>query len=294
MNRKLPHITRARRRVQARSALLLTLIAAAFAALAQLSARAALPLGVLLALQTLLCVLGFGGSAYLGLCVLDGDHSRLLPLRRLSRAQLLWLFALGACCVCPMALMADLIDALRVSPLETAASAPAVSAPVGLFTARLVKSALIAPLAEELFFRGYLLAGLARYGTGRAVAVVSLSFALMHGSPAHALLGALLCLLTLQTGSLLAPFAVHACYNATLLVLDALGLSALVCGWSLVACAVKLLGSAAAVAALKKLYGARTAKGSFSLPAPGALSRRERALLLAAAAALLLSMILGG
>ena len=224
------NLVKARRRVRMRSALLLTLGAFALTALVRgllsLPALAAVPRGAATLLETACTVLAFGGGAYLGLCVLDGDHRSIVPMRRLSRAQMRWLALLGVLAVCPMALISDLTDALRGMRAAGASQAAAANA------ALLVKRVLIVPVCEELFFRGYLLPALSPQGRLRASVIVSLCFALMHGSAltAHAALGLLLCLLTIQTGSLLAPILVHAGCNLALTALGALGLSGLLMG----------------------------------------------------------------
>lgn len=288
------NLVKARRRVRMRSALLLTLGAFALTALVRgllsLPALAAVPRGAATLLETACTVLAFGGGAYLGLCVLDGDHRSIVPMRRLSRAQMRWLALLGVLAVCPMALISDLTDALRGMRAAGASQAAAANA------ALLVKRVLIVPVCEELFFRGYLLPALSPQGRLRASVIVSLCFALMHGSAltAHAALGLLLCLLTIQTGSLLAPILVHAGYNLALTALGALGLSGLLMGWSLPACIVKVIGCAAFAAVLKRAVTARPAGGTFALWEGEGLTKRETALLASAAALLLLSMIVGG
>ena len=288
------NLVKARRRVRMRSALLLTLGAFALTALMRgllsLPALAAVPRGAATLLETACTVLAFGGGAYLGLCVLDGDHRSIVPMRRLSRAQMRWLALLGVLAVCPMALISDLTDALRGMRAAGASQAAAANA------ALLVKRVLIVPVCEELFFRGYLLPALSPQGRLRASVIVSLCFALMHGSAltAHAALGLLLCLLTIQTGSLLAPILVHAGCNLALTALGALGLSGLLMGWSLPACIVKATGCAAFAAVLKRAVTARPAGGTFALWEGEGLTKRETALLASAAALLLLSMIVGG
>ncbi|MBI4337821.1 MAG: CPBP family intramembrane metalloprotease [Chloroflexi bacterium] len=83
---------------------------------------------------------------------------------------------------------------------------------------------LLAPLAEELFFRGFLLQGLLRpLGTWGAVGVSSLVFGISHGAlgmviPA-ALAGMLLGALFLRTRSIWAPIGAHALQNAIVLSL---------------------------------------------------------------------------
>jgi uncharacterized protein len=81
---------------------------------------------------------------------------------------------------------------------------------------------LVAPLAEELFFRGLLFGVLrSRFGVAWGVVVTGALFSLVHavGSPPETLivlfvLGAGLCLLYLRTGSLLPCIGLHALNNA--------------------------------------------------------------------------------
>jgi uncharacterized protein len=81
---------------------------------------------------------------------------------------------------------------------------------------------LIAPIAEEVFFRGFLFPILrARAGVAWGVVITGALFSLVHalGSPVEALivlfvLGAGLCLLYLRTGSLLPCIGLHALNNA--------------------------------------------------------------------------------
>ena len=79
---------------------------------------------------------------------------------------------------------------------------------------------VVAPLVEELVFRGVLLRGLrARYGTAVAVFLSSLLFALVHIQPGAIIYagigGLILGLVSVWTGSTVASFALHASINAT-------------------------------------------------------------------------------
>lgn len=290
---------RARRRVRMRSALLLTLGAGLCTALLRaLTGTGRMPYAACWLLELGAALLCFGGGAYLGLCVLDGDHCRLVPARALTRAQTLHLCLLGALAVCPASLARDIVMKL-MGGVYGADGFGAMDS--RQFVQTLLRSALIAPVCEELFFRGYLYGAFRRYGRLGATALVSLCFALVHafaGAPgsltAYALLGALLCLVTERTRSILAPVLVHACYNAALIVLSHLGLSALLMGWSFAACAVRLAGCAAFAAALRRAYTARGTARTLVLWEGGALSRREKALLIACAALLALLLALGG
>ncbi len=80
--------------------------------------------------------------------------------------------------------------------------------------------AVLAPLGEELVFRGYLQRVLgARYGTMRAVIVTSVLFAAIHLNPASLLalfaLGVVFALLRVWTGSIWPAILAHAMQNGT-------------------------------------------------------------------------------
>ncbi|MBL9139361.1 MAG: CPBP family intramembrane metalloprotease [Verrucomicrobiales bacterium] len=88
-----------------------------------------------------------------------------------------------------------------------------------------------APVAEEVFLRGFLYAGLAasRLRAGGAIAVTAVLFTLLHIAQYDwvdlgqiAIIGLLLGLARWQTGSLLVPLAMHIALNFTSLTLFAL------------------------------------------------------------------------
>ena len=78
---------------------------------------------------------------------------------------------------------------------------------------------IIAPVAEEVIFRGYLYGVIRRFG-GRIPALLtsSLLFAAIHvhlpSMPGLLILAVILCLLYERTGSLWAPITMHALFNA--------------------------------------------------------------------------------
>jgi len=77
----------------------------------------------------------------------------------------------------------------------------------------------VAPLVEEVVFRGVFFPALARHrGIPAAVVLVSMLFALIHGHPPAALplfiVGSTLATAYLYTGSLLVPIFIHAIFNA--------------------------------------------------------------------------------
>ena len=285
-----------------RSALLLALWAFVVAALSRLVPviLPGMPAAVLALLGMLFLLAGFGAAAYLGLYVLDGRHEELIPRRVLSPAQIMWYALLGVLAVAPASLCQDVLLGIFGVPAEAGGAGADASA----FLLMLIRSVLLAPVLEELFFRGYLQGALARYGKMQAVAAVSLIFALMHGDLLilpHAAIGALLGLVALRTDSILAPMLVHGCYNLSILLLTYLGLDGLFAGLSVISCALRVGLTLAFIYALRRAWTARVVRLKFELPDIDSWSRenmpltRWEALLLASAAAyVLLAAVITG
>lgn len=230
----------------------------------------------------------FGVPAYLGLCEIDGDQRGLLSLRRLSGAQALWLAASGALLVCPMTLLSDVIAAViaRFAAAFGAQASAALSGADGmsLLLPMLLASGVLAPVCEEVFFRGYLMGAFARYGTARVAAMTTLLFAAAHGMGAdmavYALLGLVFSAASLRAGSVLASCLMHMAYNVTLILLSATPLSPLFTGLTPVGCIVRLLGCAVLCYTAKRAWLARGAReGHAQAIRP---SRREMAVMLIA------------
>lgn len=285
--------TRARRRVRTSSALFLCAFSLAGMLLLRLLAA---KLGQAAGLGAAGTLLFFALPAALGLFVVDGDQSHLLGNRALSGAQALWLAAAGVLAVCPMSLLADVIEALAAMFGAAAGEAAASAEPD--FLPAFLQSGVLAPVCEELFFRGYLLGVFSRYGRAGAAAATALLFAAAHGVtlsfPCQALFGLLLAALALRTGSVLAPLLAHMAYNTALLMIAGAGLSPLFSGLSPASGLVRLAGCAAFAWALRRTFAAKGTRAA----ADGALrlGRREliwlAAALLAAAAAQMLTEVL--
>lgn len=291
--------SKARRRVRTRAALFLTL--ASFAGLILLRIlRVALHAGGLSALAlsaagTLMCFLL---PALAGLFLLDGDQSTMLPMRRLSAQHVLFLSIAGALMVCPMSLLADMPGAaarlMGFAWSERAAGAPDAS----LFLPYLLVSGVLAPICEELFFRGYLLGTFARFGRGRAVWTSALLFALAHGIDTaflpRLLLGALLGDMVARMGSLFASMLVHGCYNTALIVISFSGAGGLFSGYSMPSCAVRLLGTALCWGAYARACRAKTSRVKVNILTGERLGKREIALLAAACIATIAAVVITG
>ena len=86
-----------------------------------------------------------------------------------------------------------------------------------------VTAVIVAPIAEETFFRGFVIGGLRRrFGTAAAVLLSALLFTLPHPPvtiyPIIFLLGILLALLYVQTKSLWPGILLHALFNGVAFV----------------------------------------------------------------------------
>lgn len=278
--------SKARRRVRTRAALFLT--AVSFTGLislgilrltVQMSALSSVALG---AAGTLVCFLL---PALAGLFLIDGDQSAMLPMRSLSAQHRLFLSLTGALLVCPMSLLADFPGAaLRLMGFalpERAAGALDAS----LFLPCLLASGVLAPICEELFFRGYLMGVFTRYGRGRAIVSSALLFSLAHGVDMaflpRALIGALLGAMTMRTGSLFAAMLVHGCYNIAIILINFSGASGLFTGYSMLSCAVRLMGSALCWGAYARACRARMPRVTAEIRIGG--FKKKEIMLLAAA-----------
>ena len=286
---------RARRRVRTRVALFLSLASLAGLVLIRLLGTALRVSGLsAVALSTAGTLLCFLLPALAGLFLLDGDQHQMLALRALSAQHVLCLAAAGALFVGPAALLAELPGAaLRLCGVELAQTA--VSAPdSALFLPMLLQSALLAPICEELFFRGYLMGAFARAGRGKAIAAAALLFAAAHGVAAaflpRFLFGCLLGALAQRTGSILAPMLMHGCYNAAVLMIGFSGVS--LGGSSLLFCALGLLSAALCFAMVARVYLARANRAPVDWG--GALNGREIAKVAVSVLAVIAAVIITG
>ncbi len=271
-----------------RCALACSLFIVLAGALSVSGAYEALPQWAAMLIQTGVTVLCFGFPAVYGLFIVDGDQRDKLACRALSAEQLRWLAAAGVLLVCPMTLLSDLLSApfVRMGILSSGTQA---APPLVLFVPMLVKSVLIAPVCEELFFRGYLTAALRAAGSRGVLLISALFFALVHGVDTSLapmfLLGLLLGVLMTRTDSLLAPVIVHAAYNLTVLLLSFSGLGGLFAGLGFASCLIRVPLCAAFVFALKEAYTARGACRALRFGPP--LTLRQKILIGFALAALI-------
>lgn len=77
---------------------------------------------------------------------------------------------------------------------------------------------IVAPITEELLFRGIILTKLKRYGKTFAIIIVSLLFGLLHGNLSQTIpafvMSLFLCQVTLKSGSIIPAISIHMINNA--------------------------------------------------------------------------------
>lgn len=91
-------------------------------------------------------------------------------------------------------------------------------------TLSVIAAAVIAPIGEELLFRGAMLSAWEKRGAKTAVLVTAVLFAMMHGSllglPGEIFGGLMLGLIVIWTDSIYAGMAFHTVYNAAALLMN--------------------------------------------------------------------------
>jgi len=189
------------------------------------------------------------GSQLVGLiaCVVlasrrfDGGVSAFLLGRPDARPRRTWrltlTIALIAIGLCPVIAYLALQLVLVIDPAFTPPEHPTLSAlqeePSWLLSAALwLGAAVIAPLAEECFFRGLLQTMLVGLTENRWVSIllVSLAFGLVHYPQPHAVVALVFLSILIgyayeRTGSLAAPVMIHALFNLKTLVWEAIARS---------------------------------------------------------------------
>lgn len=156
--------------------------------------------------------------------------ARLRPWFVLSAA-----FTIVAALLCPIILDSATSVVLYFAPDHEFAPHPTIKAlqdraePTGMIILLWAGAVVIAPIAEELFFRGLLQTLLVRLVRSRwlAICLASLSFGAVHFQQPHAIPALVVLALLLgyayeRTGSVLPPILIHALFNLKTLIWDTL------------------------------------------------------------------------
>lgn len=157
--------------------------------------------------------------ALVGIHVVRSDRSRITAWLALRWRDVLWGVGGGVVLVAFNGAYGWLLERASISAPDVADMLHGMLPWPALFA----WAALLAPVVEELYFRGHLLEAFTkRLGGGWAAAITTITFAAIHGIPAFlpAFLVFALLLLALRrrTGGLVAPIIAHMINNAVALL----------------------------------------------------------------------------
>jgi len=160
-----------------------------------------------------LVLLGRGQSARLDFSRLFGPKPTSRTIKLIVVAVPLGLLSLAGFWLLFLPLSYAAPDFVRSWAIENAANQPVDN--VSMWIGRTIIAVIVAPLVEEVLFRGFLLHRWAlRWGTGTGVVLSSILFALGHVELlGHFLFGVVMCALYLRTRSLWVPIAAHSLNN---------------------------------------------------------------------------------
>jgi len=147
-----------------------------------------------------------------------GGGWRALGLRRFRVVQLVLMLAIGLVTVLVVNALWELVRQRMGSPGQGDVLSMLGGGVGGLLVALLL-GGVLAPVAEEVFFRGFLYAGMrSRWGVGWALVASSLIFALIHLTPSVLpplfIMGLLLAYLYERSNSLWPSVLLHAAVNS--------------------------------------------------------------------------------
>lgn len=175
----------------------------------------------------LMALLQAGFLLTFALFVKKSDRGLAFPVRALKWYDiLLGVFAAGICVFCfifPAQWFAVLLEKIGYNfsteiPLDGALDV----------TLCVIVTVIIAPVCEELVFRGALLTGLTKkFGVIPSVILSGLAFSLMHMNPEQTVyqffMGCACAYLAICSGSVLCPMIVHACNNLIAIIFEFTG-----------------------------------------------------------------------
>lgn len=157
----------------------------------------------------------FGLHGLVGIHVIRTEFAKLAGWFRIDRRSVVWGVGGGAFLLAFNALYGLALEAMGVVPPDVAAMLRGLIPEFAL----VAWAAVLAPVVEEMYFRGRLLdAFVPKLGPGWAGTVTSLAFAAIHGIPeffpAYVVFAVVLLALRRRTGGLAAPILAHMINNA--------------------------------------------------------------------------------
>lgn len=144
--------------------------------------------------------------------------------QKLNFVQILILILISACCLFLISPIINVYDSL-LSEIGIKQQTLPISLDNPLnFAYLLFATGIVAPISEELLFRGLILSGLEKKGTKNAVLISALMFMLMHLSLHQTiyqfLLGIIMAVIVIYTQSVFASIFVHFVNNSVVIVIN--------------------------------------------------------------------------
>ncbi len=146
------------------------------------------------------------------------DFREALRLKGISKGTL-WLCVLITLCVYPVGLFLNLLGNLALSMFGELIPVPIpVAESLGEYVINILVIGLTAGVAEEVFFRGFILKGYEGFGQRKAIIISALLFGIFHFNIQNFIgpvfLGLVFGYMAVRTGSIIAPIAGHFINNA--------------------------------------------------------------------------------
>lgn len=147
-----------------------------------------------------------------------------LEVNKISKKQILVVVLIGLICVICLTPLANVFEELLASWGHAGGDLPLELNSFWNFLLLFVTLGILAPVSEEIIFRGVIFNGLKEKGGKFAVLISGLLFMLMHLSINQCvyqlIMGFVLGLLVLYTNSIISSFIVHFINNATILLIN--------------------------------------------------------------------------
>lgn len=147
-----------------------------------------------------------------------------LEVNKISKKQILIVILIGLICVVCLTPLANVFEELLASWGHAGQDLPLELNNFWNFLLLFVTLAILAPLSEEIIFRGVIFNGLKEKSGKFAVLISGLFFMIMHLSinqcAYQLIMGFVLGLLVLYTNSIISSFIVHFINNATILLIN--------------------------------------------------------------------------
>lgn len=149
--------------------------------------------------------------------------AEIFSIRKISYRKIILSILIGVCASFIFGCLQDLIKAL-INPTFSVILAPINALKINLTFFEVYSAIILAPLCEELYFRGYLLSAFKKFGFIQAIIFSAFLFSFLHwdsiGHIITASIGGLIYgYLVYRTGSIFSSILAHTSFNATVVII---------------------------------------------------------------------------